>query len=222
MTRKPLPKVISRCSEDLRKIVDGTLANQATSPARPDMPGGSVTAEIASSIASLTAATGPEPGKTKPCLNGIGLTVPWQGLAARRRTLAQRVIERHGAYAALGGLAPVPIVNIASVAGIIVRMVKQLSELYGIPFERDRTRSLVVGVLAGAAPTGVGTAAASTLGYLLPGAALVGLGVSALIAGALARSIGLVFIESFEREEVPLGLAAAQRTGEAARPHRTA
>jgi uncharacterized protein (DUF697 family) len=88
-------------------------------------------------------------------------------------------------------------------------MVKQLSELYGMPFERDRTRSLVVGILAGAAPTGIGTAAASTLGYLLPGAALVGLGVSALVAGALTRSIGLVFIESFEREGVPLGLAAA-------------
>lgn len=222
MTRKQLPKVISRCSEDLRNIVDSTLANQAASPAWPGMPGDAATAEIASSIASLNTATGPAPGKTKPRLNGIGMTAPWQGLAARRRTLAQRVIDRHGAYAAVGGLAPVPIANIASVAGIIVHMVKQLSELYGIPFERDRTRSLVVGILAGAAPTGVGTAAASTLGYLLPSAALVGLGVSALIAGALTRSIGLVFIESFEREGMPLGLAAAQRTGDAARSHYTA
>ena len=206
MTRKQLPKVISRCSEDLRKIVDSTLPNQAASPARPGMPDDAVTADIASSIA--TAATGPEDGKTKPRLNGIGLTLPWQGLAARRRTLAQRVIERHGAYAAVGGLAPVPIANIAGVAAIIVHMVKQLSELYGIPFERDRTRSLVVGILAGAVPNGVATAAASTFGYLLPGAALVGLGVSALVAGALTRSIGLVFIESFERETVPLDLAA--------------
>jgi uncharacterized protein (DUF697 family) len=87
-------------------------------------------------------------------------------------------------------------------------MVKQLSELYGIPFERDRTRSLVVGILAGAVPTGFGAAAASTLGYLVPGAALVGLGVSALVARALTRSVGLIFIESFEREGVPLGLPA--------------
>jgi uncharacterized protein (DUF697 family) len=208
MTRKQLPKVISRRSEDLRKIVDSALPNQAASTVRPGMPDDAVTAEIAPSIASLTAATGPESEKTKPRLNGIGVPVRWQGLPARRRTLAQRVIERHGAYAAVGGLAPLPIANIASVAVIIVRMVKQLSDLYGIPFERDRTRSLVVGILAGAVPTGVGTAAASTLGYLVPGAALVGLGVSALMAGALTRSIGLVFIESFEREGVPLGLAA--------------
>jgi uncharacterized protein (DUF697 family) len=208
MTRKQLPKVISRCNEDLRKIVDSTLPNQAAPAARPGIPDDAVAAEIGPSIASLTAATGPEPEKTKPRLNGVGLTVRWPGLAARRRTLAQRVIERHGAYAAIGGFAPIPIANIASVAGIIVRMVKQLSELYGIPFERDRTRSFVVGILAGVVPTGVGTATASTLGYLVPGAALVGLGVSALMAGALTRSIGLVFIESFEREGAPLGLAA--------------
>ena len=145
MTRKPLPKVISRGSEDLRKIVDSTLPNEPASGARRGKPDDAVEAKMASSIASLTSATGPAPEKNEPRLNGVGLTVRWQGLAARRRSLAQRVIERHGAYAAVVGLAPVPIANIASVAGIIIRMVKQLSELYGIPFDRDRTRALVVG-----------------------------------------------------------------------------
>jgi len=210
MTRKPLPKVISRCSEDLRKIVDSTLPHAAAPGARAVTSGDAVDAKIAPSIPSLTSANGPAPEKDEPRLNEVGLTVRWQGLAAGRRSLAQRVIERHGAYAAVGGLAPIPIANIASVAGIIVRMVKQLSELYGIPFDRDRTRSLVVGILAGAVPTGFGTAAASTLGYLVPGAALVGLGVSALVAGALTRSVGLIFIESFERQGVPLGLSIRQ------------
>jgi uncharacterized protein (DUF697 family) len=208
MTRKQLPKVISRCNEDLRKIIDSTLPDEAPSAARPGKPDDAVDGKIAPSIASRTAATGAAPGKTKSRLNEVSPIVRWQGLAAKRRSLAQRVIERHGAYAAVGGLAPVPIANIASVAGIIVHMVKQLSELYGIPFERDRTRSLVIGILAGAVPTGFGTTAASTLGYLVPGAGLVGLGVSALVAAALTRSIGLIFIESFEREGVPLGLAA--------------
>lgn len=206
MTRKQLPKVISRCSEDLHKIVDGTRPDDAACSAAPGMPDDTVDVEIAPSTASLTAAKRLAPEETK--LNGAGLTIGSQDSAARRRSAAQKVIERHGAYAAVGGLAPLPIANMASVAIIIVRMVKQLSELYGIPFERDRTRSLVVAILAGAVPTGVGTAAASTLGYLIPGAAFAGLGVSALTAGALTLSVGLVFIESFEREGVPLGLAA--------------
>jgi hypothetical protein len=33
---------------------------------------------------------------------------------------------------------------------------------------------------------------------VVPGGALVGLGVSALAAGALTRGIGMVFVESFE------------------------
>ena len=199
MTRKQLPKVISRCSEDLRRVVEITLPDEAASAAPPSKPDD---ADAAPSIALLTAAADPVK-KNEPRRDGAGLTVRWQSLAKKRRSLAQRVIERHGAYAAVGGLAPFPIANMASVAGIIVRMVKQLSELYGIPFQRDRTRSLVIGILAGAVPTGFGSAAASTLVYVVPGAALVGLGVSALMAGALTRSIGLVFMESFEREEAP-------------------
>ena len=67
-----------------------------------------------------------------------------------------------------------------------------------MPFERDRTRSLIVGLIGGAVPTGVGTATSSTLMWIVPGGMLLGLGAAAVTAGALTRGIGLVFIESFE------------------------
>jgi hypothetical protein len=82
-----------------------------------------------------------------------------------------------------------------------------LSGLYEAPFERDRTRSLIVSLIGGAVPTGLGTAAASTLAFVLPGHALVGLGVSAITAGALTRGIGLVFLDHFESTSIPLGAA---------------
>jgi uncharacterized protein (DUF697 family) len=78
--------------------------------------------------------------------------------------------------------------------------VKQLSELYGVPFQRDRTRSFIVGLIGGAVPAGVGVAASSTLMWIVPGGLLWGLGASAITAGALTRGIGLVFIDSFEAE----------------------
>jgi hypothetical protein len=52
--------------------------------------------------------------------------------------------------------------------------------------------------MGGAVPTGLGAATASTLAFVVPGGAFVGLGVSAVTAAALTRGIGLVFIESFE------------------------
>ena len=36
-------------------------------------------------------------------------------------------------------------------------MVKVLSELYGVPFERNRTRSVVIALMGGALPTGFST-----------------------------------------------------------------
>src|SRR5262249_60274292 len=97
-----------------------------------------------------------------------------------------------------GGLVPLPAANIAGVTAINLRMVKQLSELYGIPFHRDRTRALIIALIAGVAPTGAGLAAASTLMWIVPGGLVWGLGAAALTAGALTRGIGAVFIESFE------------------------
>jgi uncharacterized protein (DUF697 family) len=77
-------------------------------------------------------------------------------------------------------------------------MVKLLSDLYGIPFERDRARAIVVGLMGGAMPTGLGAVTTSTLFYIVPGSALVGLAVSSITAVACTRSIGRIFVEHFE------------------------
>ena len=37
-----------------------------------------------------------------------------------------------------------PIVSVAGVTAINFRMVKRLSDLYGVPFHRDRTRAIIV------------------------------------------------------------------------------
>src|SRR5262249_61918347 len=92
----------------------------------------------------------------------------------------------------------VPLVNAAAITALLVRMVRSLSELYGVPFERNRTRSIVIGLMGGALPTGFSTIATSTLSYFIPGLNLMGLAVSSVTSGAYARSIGQLFIEYFE------------------------
>jgi uncharacterized protein (DUF697 family) len=124
----------------------------------------------------------------------------FQKLAARRRVLANRIVERHGTLAALSALAPVPAFNVAGVAVVVMNMLKQLSGLYQVNFERDRTRLLVVSILGGAAPTGLGVATVSTLGLLAPAPAFLGIVVSTLTAASMTRAIGEVFVESFERQ----------------------
>ncbi|PWT88396.1 MAG: hypothetical protein C5B56_08810 [Proteobacteria bacterium] len=132
----------------------------------------------------------PEPPRDRPTNSEID--------AARRLSQARAIVERHATYSAIGGIIPLPIVNVGSVTTVIVRMVKSLSDLYGIPFERDRARGIVLGLMGGAMPTGLAAVTTSTLLYVIPGSNLVGLAVSSIAAAACTRSIGRIFVERFE------------------------
>jgi uncharacterized protein (DUF697 family) len=118
--------------------------------------------------------------------------------AARLRRKATAVVERYANYSAVGGAIPIPLANAAAITALLIRMVKSLSDLYGAPFERNRTRVVIVALMGGALPTGFSTIATSTLTYFVPGLNLVGLAVSSVTSGAYARSIGQIYIENFE------------------------
>ncbi len=137
------------------------------------------------------------------------------GDARTRRRVAERIVERHANYSALGGVIPLPVLNVGAVTAIIVRMVKALSSVYGAPFERDRARAIVLGLIGGLAPTAASTMTASTLLFLMPGSNLVGLAVSSVTASACARRIGSIFVEHFESGatllDFPLSRAANGR-----------
>lgn len=179
MTRKQLPRAIRRTDDELRGIAAGAILGEAAQAAGMKRE--------------------PE-GPPRPAANGQVLVPAVRAAhhADRRRRLARRIVQRHETYAAVGGLVPLPAVNVAGVAAIIMRMVRQLSKVYGVPFERERTRSTIIGLVGGTVPTGVATATASMLAFIVPGGALVGLAASAFTAGALTRGIGLVFLEQFE------------------------
>ena len=131
----------------------------------------------------------------------VPYTPPERVNAVRRRSQALAIVERHATYSAAGGLLPVPILNVAGVTAIILRMVRTLSKLYDVPFERDRARAVVVALAGGTMPTGFAAVTSSTLFYVVPGAALLGLAVSAVTATACTRNIGRIFVEHFERGE---------------------
>lgn len=192
MTRKPLPKAITQPLGAFRRI-DASAAPDEEAPLQP--------------LAAAPDKARAEPAlavSSAPVANDVAPAAPLpHPLAAQRRKLAHKIVDRHRNYAALGGLVPIPVANIGAITAVNLRMVKQLSALYEVPFERDRTRALIVALVGGAAPAGVGTATSTALMWVIPGGLLVGLGATALTAGALTRGIGHVFIESFESGAVP-------------------
>lgn len=194
MTRKQLPKAINRPAGNVHAFT-GSIVTDDVAPEPPPRP-----APVFDKIEPeppLAVSSAPIANDSTPEAETVIDQLPPE-LAARRRAIAHRIVERHRTYAAVGGLVPVPVANIGAVTAVNLRMVQQLSTLYQVPFQRDRARAAIVSLIGGAAPSGFGAATSSLLMWVVPGGMLVGLGVSALSAGALTRAIGQVFVESFE------------------------
>jgi uncharacterized protein (DUF697 family) len=203
MTRKQLPKAITRTGDNVHAFAGSIVPDEvAPEPAPRSAPTfNKIADEPALAVSSAPIANDSVPSES---VRPEARTLPDQ-VAAKRRGFARKIVERHRTYAAIGGLMPLAVVNIASVTAVNLRMVRQLSELYQVPFQRDRARAVIVSLIGGAAPSGFGLATSSTLMWIVPGGMLVGLGVSALAAGALTRAIGQVFVESFENGAVLRG-----------------
>ena len=201
MSRKQLPKAIVRPGAQRRDAAadkNKEDANEETAAPQDVAAHDKVEAEVVSASAD---ASPPLTGEILPAASA-----ELDPQAASRRSRAEKIVRRYRIYAAMGGLVPLPIANIAGVTAIIMRMVKALSDLYQVPFERDRTRSFVIGLMGGAVPTGLATATSSTLAFVVPGSALVGLAVCSITAAAFTHGIGLVFVEHFESTAGPLAL----------------
>ena len=194
MSRKPLPKVIRHPAFASQAAAGAPDVGECPPAPMPEL-GGALPALRGEVIEPVPAPTSAQP------VTGVLVDVTRMDAeteAVRRRSLASTIVERHATYAAVGGILPVPIVNVAGVAAVIVRMVKVLSDLYAVPFERDRARAIVVGMMGGAVPTGLAAVTTSTLYYIVPGSVLIGLAVSSITAAACTRGIGRVFVEHYE------------------------
>jgi uncharacterized protein (DUF697 family) len=108
------------------------------------------------------------------------------------------MVQRHATIAGFGGIIPLPFINIAAISIVILRMVRTLARLYGVPFEHQVARSVVISLLAGTMPSGLAAATTSTLIFLVPGSNLIGLAVSSITAAECTRYIGRIFINHFE------------------------
>lgn len=193
MNKKKLPKAVLRTADEMR---DAVADRAQDAPHRVDLNEPAATGPAsarasADNVIEMTpkqdTATAAQPLDRAP-----------DAAAAERRRRAVALVERYANWAAVGGVIPVPLANAAAITTLMVRMIKSLSTLYGVPFERNRTRAAVVGLMGGVLPTGLATVATSTLTYFAPGYGLLSLAVSSVTSSAYARNIGKLYIEHFE------------------------
>ena len=202
MNRKKLPKAIMRANDRFgaASIAGGATEPTDKRPADSTRPHGESAPHGASATDNVvqlmpvteTSSTRRDAGST------LRAQAPTQIDPDRRRARALAIVNRHAAYSAAGGIIPLPLINLAAVTSVLVRMVKMLSDHYRVPFERDRARAIVVGLIGGVMPTGAAAVATSALFYITPPSVFMGLAVSCATAVTFTRGVGRIFVEHFE------------------------
>lgn len=111
---------------------------------------------------------------------------------------AQLCVRNHVIAAMALGTVPVPVVDIAGVLAVSVRMVSGLSDVYGVDFSRELARAALVSLIPAAMPVALAGAGGSLL-KVVPGlGTLVSTAGVSLLSGAVVYALGQVFIRHYE------------------------
>lgn len=122
--------------------------------------------------------------------------------APPRYVTAERLVSRYTLWGAGAGLIPVPVFDVAAVAGVQVKLVYELAKLYGVPFAETRAKSLIAALGGSVISYNLALGTQGTVGSLVKAipvfGPLLGLTVMPAIASAATYAIGKVFIQHFE------------------------
>ena len=117
---------------------------------------------------------------------------------SRHETEAAAIVRSYMGWSTGAGLLPIPLLDLALIVGVQVKMLHDMAKLYGVPFRANMVRPLIVTLLSG----GSSVALAPPLVSLLKTIPVVGWVAGALTLPALAAAscyaTGRVFIQHFE------------------------
>ncbi|WP_417843132.1 YcjF family protein [Thalassospira sp.] len=116
------------------------------------------------------------------------------------RAQSRDCIHRHSVYAAVGGLVPIPFLEMATSSTIQLRMLAKLCDIYGVPFSENAIKNSVATLVATVFPvTGVGVATASLIRRIPVAGTVFGMVAMPTFAAASTYALGRVFSWHFAR-----------------------
>ena len=71
-------------------------------------------------------------------------------------------------WASGGGLIPVPLLDMVAITAVEVKMLKELSALYELPFKEHQVKSILASLLAGVGAPALGAAVTASLFKSVP------------------------------------------------------
>ncbi len=121
--------------------------------------------------------------------------------AEEREEQASQLVDRFSVWSGAAGLIPVPLVDLAAVAGVQLQMLRRLSEIYDVPFSENRGKSIIASLAGAIIPASTATTTIMTLGSVIKGIPVFGSAIGALTMPVYAACatfvIGKVFMKHF-------------------------
>jgi len=111
---------------------------------------------------------------------------------------AQKTVRNYAMGSMAVGLIPVPLVDIAALTGVQLKMLHKLAGVYEIEFSKELVKSLIGALLGGVIPVTVASPLASLI-KIVPGVGQASGTISMVVmGGAGTYAVGSVFVEHFE------------------------
>jgi len=109
-------------------------------------------------------------------------------------------IKRHCAYAAVGGLVPLPFVEMVTSSTIQLRMIAELCDIYGVRFSENAVKNAMGALIATVLPaSGVGYAARAFIRRVPVVGTVFGVVAMPTLAAASTYALGKVFAWHFAK-----------------------
>lgn len=111
-----------------------------------------------------------------------------------REQHAMALVKSYVPWSAGAGLLPMPLIDMAALVAVQLRMLSKLSELYQVPFRENGVKGTVSSMLGSVVSTGVGGALGSLIKAVPVVGPLVGLAAVPSVYSAATYAMGRVFV----------------------------
>lgn len=127
-----------------------------------------------------------------------------------RQASAQAIVQRNVLWALGAGVLPTPLLDVAAVTGVQLKQIKQLSDVYGLPFSSNIAKKIIYSLLGSVGVVGVGTLLGASFAKLIPAiGTTLGMVSVPVLTGAFTHATGQVLILHFEAGGTLLDFDAA-------------
>lgn len=113
---------------------------------------------------------------------------------------AQGMIKNHVMATGAAALLPLPVLDMAAITAIQIRMIAKLATMYGRSFSENTVRNTLTALAGGVVGQSAGVMTAVSLAKFIPGVGwMAGMISLPVVAGASTYAVGRVFQRHFER-----------------------